>query len=89
MQMKLIVFPQGSSSGRGPRCSGWFADYIAEQGDSTMQALTLAGGIKGWVAAGQEYVAAVQGYDGEYWKQFVKDAPPGNAQAGLQSSKNT
>jgi arsenical-resistance protein 2 len=60
----------GSSNGRGPRCSGWFADYIADKGDAEMQALTLAGGIKGWVKAGEEYTKNVEGYDAGYWKQF-------------------
>jgi arsenical-resistance protein 2 len=43
---------------------------VAEKGDSEMQALTLAGGIKGWVNAGEEYTRNVDGYDAEYWKQF-------------------
>jgi arsenical-resistance protein 2 len=60
----------GSSNGRGPRCSGWFADYIDEKGDNDIQALTLAGGIKGWVKAGPEYTQNVDGYEAEYWKQF-------------------
>lgn len=60
----------GSSAGRGTRCSGWFADYLAEKGDSEMQSLTLAGGIKGWVKAGEAYTSKVDGYEPEYWKQF-------------------
>ncbi|KAF2277397.1 Rhodanese-like protein [Westerdykella ornata] len=68
--VKTVAFYCGSSNGRGPRCSGWFADYLAEQGDTEMQALTLEGGIKGWVKAGKEYTDHVDGYDAEYWKQF-------------------
>lgn len=66
----LLCTSTGSSNGRGPRCSGWFADYIADKEDTDMQALTLAGGIKGWVKAGDEYTKNVDGYDAEYWKQF-------------------
>lgn len=60
----------GSSNGRGPRCSGWFADYIAEKGDDQIQALTLGGGIKGWVKAGESYIQQMEGFEPEYWKQF-------------------
>jgi len=35
-----------------------------------MQSLTLAGGIKGWVKAGDTYLQQVDGYKPEYWKQF-------------------
>lgn len=58
----------GSCGGRGPRCSGWFADYIAEKEDTQIQSLTLAGGIKGWVKGGQEYTKNVDGYEAKYWK---------------------
>lgn len=79
----------GSSRGRGTRCSAWFADYIAENGETAdyiddsedtgvettdIQSLTLEGGIKGWVKAGEEYTQEVDGYEPEYWKQF--DEPP-------------
>ncbi|KAF1840460.1 uncharacterized protein K460DRAFT_296684 [Cucurbitaria berberidis CBS 394.84] len=59
-----------SSNGRGPRCSGWFADYIAEKGDDHITSLTLGGGIKGWVKAGKLYTQYVDGFKPEYWKQF-------------------
>ncbi|KAF2869424.1 hypothetical protein BDV95DRAFT_498187 [Massariosphaeria phaeospora] len=51
---------------------GWFADYISEQGDSDtqLQSLTLGGGIKGWVQAGEAYIQQMEAYDAEYWKQF-------------------
>jgi arsenical-resistance protein 2 len=35
-----------------------------------MQSLTLAGGIKGWVKAGEAYIEQMDGYEAEYWKQF-------------------
>ncbi|KAF9735878.1 hypothetical protein PMIN06_011799 [Paraphaeosphaeria minitans] len=68
--VKQVAFYCGSSSGRGPRCSGWFADYLAERGETDIQSLTLVGGIKGWVKAGASFTQAVDGYDPEYWKQF-------------------
>ncbi|KAH8725309.1 Rhodanese-like domain-containing protein [Phaeosphaeriaceae sp. PMI808] len=68
--VKKVAFYCGSSNGRGPRCSGWFADYIAEKGDSEIQSLTLGGGIKGWVKAGSSFTEQMDGYEPEYWKQF-------------------
>ncbi|KAF1912590.1 hypothetical protein BDU57DRAFT_459421 [Ampelomyces quisqualis] len=67
---RRVLFDLSSSNGRGPRCAAWFADYIAENGDSTIQSLTLGGGIKGWVKAGEPYTENVDGYEPEYWKQF-------------------
>lgn len=60
----------GSSNGRGPRCSGWFADYIAEKNDLQIQSLTLGGGIKGWVTAGKPYTQHMEAFDPKYWEQF-------------------
>ncbi|KAF2806791.1 uncharacterized protein BDZ99DRAFT_479184 [Mytilinidion resinicola] len=66
--------PLGSSNGRGPRCSGWFADFISEKGgESSIRALTLDGGIKGWVNAGGKFVESMEGFEPEYWKQFAQD----------------
>ncbi|RYP78787.1 hypothetical protein DL769_003123 [Monosporascus sp. CRB-8-3] len=59
----------GSSRGRGNRAAGWFADYIVDQGDSEMQSVVLQGGIKGWVAAGEEYTKWMDGYDATKWAQ--------------------
>ncbi|KAJ8112156.1 hypothetical protein OPT61_g5414 [Boeremia exigua] len=69
--VKRVAFYCGSSNGRGPRCSGWFADYIADSGDSQIQSLTLEGGIKGWVKAGELYTQRMEGFEPEYWKQFA------------------
>ena len=66
----LLINPIGSSKGRGARCSGWFADYLQEKGETELQSLTLEGGIKGWVKAGEKYIQKVDGYEPEYWKQF-------------------
>jgi arsenical-resistance protein 2 len=65
----------GSSSGRGPRCAGWFQDYIIERCaqlriPATPQVYVLEGGIKGWVAAGAQFTAFVDAYVPSYWLQF-------------------
>jgi arsenical-resistance protein 2 len=70
--LKTLV--SGASNGRGPRCAGWFTDYIAEKGDDSIRSLTLEGGIKGWVKAEGKFTQNVDGYEPEYWKQFSEDA---------------
>ncbi|OMP89036.1 hypothetical protein BK809_0005757 [Diplodia seriata] len=65
--IKEVVFWCGSSSGRGPRSAGWFADHIESQGDSEMQSVVLDGGIKGWARAGPEYVSRMWEYDAAKW----------------------
>ncbi|KAJ8474160.1 hypothetical protein ONZ45_g16047 [Pleurotus djamor] len=47
---KQVIFYCGSSSGRGPRCAGWYQDYLDAQQNPTSQAFVLEGGIKGWIA---------------------------------------
>jgi arsenical-resistance protein 2 len=59
----------GSSRGRGNRAAGWFADHIAERGDTHMQSLVLLDGIKGWATAGEEYVQWMDEYDQAVWHQ--------------------
>ncbi|CBX95342.1 hypothetical protein IAQ61_004162 [Plenodomus lingam] len=68
--VRRVVFYCGSSNGRGPRCAAWFAEYIDERQDGEMVALTLEGGIKGWVKAGEAYTQCVDGYEAGHWKQF-------------------
>ncbi|KAF2460067.1 Rhodanese-like domain-containing protein [Lineolata rhizophorae] len=65
-----VIFYCGSSNGRGPRCAGWFADYIRESGlgEPEPQSLILEGGIKGWAKAGGDYVENMQAYEEAYWK---------------------
>jgi hypothetical protein len=63
-----ITFAPGSSKGRGTRAAGWFADYIRAQNNTTMESSVLEGGIKGWVASGNEYVELTDGYDASIWK---------------------
>lgn len=59
---------KGSSRGRGSRATGWLADYISSAGDTNMQSLALAEGIKGWASAGGEYVEWMDEYDAAAWK---------------------
>ncbi|OJD26177.1 hypothetical protein ACJ73_02451 [Blastomyces percursus] len=69
--VKKVIWYCGSSRGRGTRASCWFADYILEregEGAGGMQSLVLEGGIKGWVAAGEEYVEHIVGYEASVWK---------------------
>ena len=67
MSMLVLSLP-GSSLGRGTRAGGWFFDYLLEHDTSGMKSLVLEGGIKGWVKAGDEYVACMDGYDASVWE---------------------
>jgi ubiquinone/menaquinone biosynthesis C-methylase UbiE/rhodanese-related sulfurtransferase len=53
---KQVIFYCGSSTGRGPRCAGWYQDYLKEKETRTSTAYVLDGGVKGWLAKfeGQE-----------------------------------
>lgn len=53
---KQVIFYCGSSKGRGPRCAGWYQDYIDEKENHTSTAYVLDGGVQGWLAkfGGQE-----------------------------------
>ncbi|KAL3471939.1 Rhodanese-like domain-containing protein [Aspergillus californicus] len=65
-----VGFYCGSSQGRGTRAAGWFADYLQDQGVAAeVKSWKLEGGIKGWVAAGEEYTALMDGYDKAFWKK--------------------
>lgn len=75
------MFYCGTSRGRGTRAAGWFADYIADErarGKASesqseveagvkIESAILEGGIKGWVAAGEEYTAWMEGFDERTW----------------------
>lgn len=65
---EIFFLPSGSSKGRGTRAAGWFTDHIKAASDTNMESSVLEGGIKGWVIAGDEYVALVDGYDPSVWK---------------------
>ncbi|KAF4613837.1 hypothetical protein D9613_008096 [Agrocybe pediades] len=51
-----VIFYCQSSNGRGPRCAGWYQDYLDSQGNKTSSAFVLKGGIKNWLSTfeGQE-----------------------------------
>ncbi|RAL17405.1 putative arsenate reductase (Arc2) [Aspergillus homomorphus CBS 101889] len=66
-RISKVVWYCGSSRGRGPRAAGWFADYLAEQRDNRMESLVLEEGIKGWVAAGEEFTQWMTGYEELKW----------------------
>ncbi|KAF1986243.1 hypothetical protein K402DRAFT_394102 [Aulographum hederae CBS 113979] len=79
-----VIFYCGSSTGRGPRCAGWFADYVAEVGSSEdipenmlePQVFTLEDGIKGWVKGGKDYQYFMDGFDSEYWTKLFSEQEP-------------
>ncbi|KAG5641534.1 hypothetical protein DXG03_004809 [Asterophora parasitica] len=45
-----VIFYCGSSAGRGPRCAGWYQDYLNEAGVTTSKSYVLEGGVKAWLA---------------------------------------
>lgn len=46
--VKKVVFYCGSCGTRGPKCAGWFQEYLNSVGETEMKALILKGGFKGW-----------------------------------------
>ncbi|POY75750.1 hypothetical protein BMF94_1160 [Rhodotorula taiwanensis] len=48
---RSVIFHCQSSSGRGPRCAGWYQDALdkASLSAETSKAVVLTGGIKEWV----------------------------------------
>jgi arsenical-resistance protein 2 len=57
----------GSSTGRGGRAAAWFQDEIDRRGDTSMDSVTLVGGIKGWAKGGDEFLMFMDGYVAEEW----------------------
>ncbi|SCZ98568.1 BZ3500_MvSof-1268-A1-R1_Chr3-1g05469 [Microbotryum saponariae] len=47
-QYPLVIFHCQSSSGRGPRCAGWYQDLLNERCIQSSRAVVLEGGIKKW-----------------------------------------
>ncbi|TDZ33093.1 hypothetical protein C8035_v006035 [Colletotrichum spinosum] len=47
--MPIAEVAGGSSNGRGPRSANWLQDYFDDVGETTVTAVILKGGIKGWV----------------------------------------
>ncbi|KAJ5337116.1 uncharacterized protein N7506_005138 [Penicillium brevicompactum] len=66
---EYVVWYCGSSTGRGTRTAAWFADYLQEKQDPKVKSLILAGGIKGWAAAGEEFTSLMDGYDASVWSK--------------------
>ncbi|KAK2591266.1 hypothetical protein QQS21_011047 [Conoideocrella luteorostrata] len=56
-----------SSRGRGSRAALWFQDFLDDHGDSYMESLILADGIKGWATAGDDFVQWMDGYQADVW----------------------
>ncbi|GAA5881869.1 hypothetical protein JCM3774_005760 [Rhodotorula dairenensis] len=51
-QYRSVVFHCQSSSGRGPRCAGWYQDALDRAGSPLVEqskAVVLSGGIKEWI----------------------------------------
>ncbi|GHJ83960.1 hypothetical protein NliqN6_0362 [Naganishia liquefaciens] len=46
-----VIFHCTSSNGRGPRCAGWYAEWLAAEGIEGSKAYVLTGGIKAWLAS--------------------------------------
>ncbi|KAH7123879.1 Rhodanese-like domain-containing protein [Dendryphion nanum] len=51
----------------GARSAKWFADFLHDKEDTSIESYILEGGIKGWVAAGDEYIKAIDGYEADKW----------------------
>lgn len=66
-ERRISDLSEGSCNGRGPRTAAWFADYLEQEKDSSMQSLILEGGIKGWVKAGPEYTELMEEFDASKW----------------------
>lgn len=43
-----VIMHCSSSKGRGPRCAGWYQDYLDQQNCKTSAAYVLVGGINAW-----------------------------------------
>jgi len=86
-----IVFYCGSSTGRGPRCAGWFQDYSTERAvreghpGAGPQVFTLEGGIKDWVKGGSVFTDHMDGYIPEYWAPILE--PKTGAKRGIDDER--
>ena len=59
----------GSCGGRGTRVAGWFSDYLKEKQNASIKSFILEGGVKGWAAAGPEYIQWMDEFDASVWKK--------------------
>ncbi|KAH8195829.1 hypothetical protein TruAng_009999 [Truncatella angustata] len=67
--IKNVIWYCGSSQGRGTRATGWFSDHLKNHSDEEMKSHALLGGIKGWAAAGGEFVQYMNEYDASFWSK--------------------
>ncbi|KAI5862480.1 Rhodanese-like domain-containing protein [Durotheca rogersii] len=72
--VREVIWYCGSSRGRGTRAAAWFRDYLEAQGETAIASVILSEGIKGWAAAGPEFVAWMDGYDASVWGEKKDDA---------------
>jgi len=76
--IKSVIFYCGSSSGRGPRCAGWFQDALDKHEVKDIKSYILEDGIKGWVKQGrrkgnEEMLTLMEGYEAKHWDQFMAE----------------
>lgn len=74
--IEWVVFTCGSNKAgsRGARCAAWFLEHVRNvAGDDVMQVMVVEGGMKGWVQAGPEYRALMDGYSEEHWEDVLHD----------------
>lgn len=60
---KRIVVHCWSSKNRATKAAGWFHDEIEEKQLDDIEVFVLEGGIKGWVAGGEEYTDLMVEYE--------------------------
>ncbi|KAG6833283.1 hypothetical protein H0H87_009458 [Tephrocybe sp. NHM501043] len=58
--MDRVIFYCGSSSGRGPRCAGWYQDFVNEKGITSSTAYVLQDGVKAWLAEYKDEAGLVE-----------------------------
>ncbi|EKD05002.1 hypothetical protein A1Q2_00701 [Trichosporon asahii var. asahii CBS 8904] len=51
-RIPMVIFHCGGSKQRGPKCAGWYQDYLDQLGCKTSSAYVLVGGIKAWWGGG-------------------------------------
>ncbi|THH18168.1 hypothetical protein EW146_g2770 [Bondarzewia mesenterica] len=44
-----VIFYCNTSNGRGPRCAGWYQDYLTARGNTKSASYVMRGGIKAWL----------------------------------------
>src|ERR1700761_9123639 len=64
------------SNSRAAPCAAMFADYVnarsAQEGTPPLtQVFVLEGGLKGWVAGGENYITFMDAYVPSYWEKAL------------------